>query len=76
MINSDEADTLGNYAIAHPPSCIQACEATDIAIGRIRDACAEHGYVLMVTAGESYRNQGTSWWDLKSFEIWEKSVLF
>ncbi|GMR54033.1 hypothetical protein PMAYCL1PPCAC_24228, partial [Pristionchus mayeri] len=48
MCNFAPPDMVGHTGVYE--AAIKACEATDVAIGRIRDACAEHGYVLMVTA--------------------------
>jgi len=48
MCNFAPPDMVGHTGQYEP--AIKACEATDVAIGRIYNACIENGYVLMVTA--------------------------
>ncbi|XP_070540000.1 2,3-bisphosphoglycerate-independent phosphoglycerate mutase-like [Ptychodera flava] len=48
MCNFAPPDMVGHTGQYEP--AVKACEATDIAIGRIHDACEEHGYVLLITA--------------------------
>ncbi|KAE9556231.1 hypothetical protein FO519_000570 [Halicephalobus sp. NKZ332] len=48
MCNFAPPDMVGHTGVYE--AAIKACEATDIAIGRIEEACKQHGYILMVTA--------------------------
>ncbi|CAI4224128.1 unnamed protein product [Auanema sp. JU1783] len=48
MCNFAPPDMVGHTGVYE--AAVKACEATDIAIGRIHEACKEHGYILMVTA--------------------------
>ncbi|CAJ0577712.1 unnamed protein product, partial [Mesorhabditis spiculigera] len=48
MCNFAPPDMVGHTG--EYEAAVKACEATDIAIGRIFDACQKHGYVCMVTA--------------------------
>ena len=61
MCNFAPPDMVGHTGKYEP--AIKGCEATDVAIGVIRDACATHGYTLMVTsdhgnAEQMYNEQG------------------
>jgi len=55
MCNFAPPDMVGHTGKYEP--AIIACEATDKAIGVIRDACAQHGYTLMVTADHGNAEQ-------------------
>ncbi|CAJ0944621.1 unnamed protein product, partial [Mesorhabditis belari] len=48
MCNFAPPDMVGHTGVYE--AAIKACEATDVAIGRIFEACEKHGYVCMVTA--------------------------
>lgn len=48
MCNFAAPDMVGHTGVYE--AAVKACEATDIAIGRISEACEKHGYVCMVTA--------------------------
>ncbi|KAL3098966.1 hypothetical protein niasHS_000954 [Heterodera schachtii] len=48
MCNFASPDMVGHTGQYAPT--VTACEATDVAIGRIFEACKSHGYVLLVTA--------------------------
>ncbi|CAD5222435.1 unnamed protein product [Bursaphelenchus xylophilus] len=48
MCNFAPPDMVGHTGIYE--AAVKACEATDVAIGRIFDACQKHGYICMVTA--------------------------
>jgi len=48
MCNFAPPDMVGHTGKYEP--AIKGCEATDTAIGVIRDACLKHGYTLMVTS--------------------------
>lgn len=48
MCNFAPPDMVGHTGVYE--AAIKAVEATDVGIGRIRDACAKNGYVLLVTA--------------------------
>ncbi|KAK0397370.1 hypothetical protein QR680_002101 [Steinernema hermaphroditum] len=48
MCNFAPPDMVGHTGVYE--AAVKACEATDVAIGRIYEACKEHGYILMVTA--------------------------
>lgn len=55
MCNFAPPDMVGHTGKYEP--AIVACEATDAAIGRIRDACIKHGYTLMITADHGNAEQ-------------------
>lgn len=55
MCNFAPPDMVGHTGQYEP--AIKACEATDIAIGVIRDACLANGYTLMVTADHGNAEQ-------------------
>lgn len=48
MCNFAPPDMVGHTGVYE--AAIKGVEATDVGIGRIRDACAKNGYVLLVTA--------------------------
>lgn len=48
MCNFAPPDMVGHTGVYE--AAVKACEATDTAIGRVRDACVSNGYVLLVTA--------------------------
>ncbi|KAM7281589.1 2,3-bisphosphoglycerate-independent phosphoglycerate mutase [Ixodes scapularis] len=48
MCNFAPPDMVGHTGVYE--AAVKAVEATDVAIGRIRDACVENGYVMLVTA--------------------------
>lgn len=48
MCNFAPPDMVGHTGVYE--AAVKAVEATDVGIGRIRDACAKNGYVLLVTA--------------------------
>lgn len=48
MCNFAPPDMVGHTGVYE--AAVKACEATDIAIGRILEACKANGYVMMVTA--------------------------
>lgn len=48
MCNFAPPDMVGHTGEYEP--AVKACEATDVSIGQIFEACKENGYVLMVTA--------------------------
>ncbi|XP_006820372.1 2,3-bisphosphoglycerate-independent phosphoglycerate mutase-like [Saccoglossus kowalevskii] len=48
MCNFAPPDMVGHTGQYEP--AVKACTATDIAIGRIYDACEKHGYVLLITS--------------------------
>ncbi|CAI5439399.1 unnamed protein product [Caenorhabditis angaria] len=48
MCNFAPPDMVGHTGVYK--AAVKACEATDLAIGRIYEACQKHGYTLLVTA--------------------------
>ncbi|CAB3407213.1 unnamed protein product [Caenorhabditis bovis] len=48
MCNFAPPDMVGHTGVYE--AAVKACEATDVAIGRIYEACQKHGYTLLVTA--------------------------
>ena len=48
MCNFAPPDMVGHTGVYE--AAVKACEATDVAIGRMFEACKEHGYIMMVTA--------------------------
>lgn len=48
MCNFAPPDMVGHTGVYE--AAVQACEATDTAIGRVYDACKANGYIMMVTA--------------------------
>ncbi|TMS36928.1 hypothetical protein L596_003982 [Steinernema carpocapsae] len=48
MCNFAPPDMVGHTGVYE--AAVKACEATDIAIGRMYEACMENGYIMMVTA--------------------------
>lgn len=48
MCNFAPPDMVGHTGVYE--AAVKACEATDVAIGRIYEAAQKHGYALMVTA--------------------------
>lgn len=55
MCNFAPPDMVGHTGKYEP--CIKGCEATDVAIGRIRESCRKHGYTMMVTADHGNAEQ-------------------
>uniref|UniRef100_A0AC35UAN5 Phosphoglycerate mutase (2,3-diphosphoglycerate-independent) n=1 Tax=Rhabditophanes sp. KR3021 TaxID=114890 RepID=A0AC35UAN5_9BILA len=55
MCNFANPDMVGHTGEYEP--CIRACEATDVAIGRVLEACNAHNYILMVTADHGNAEQ-------------------
>lgn len=55
MLNFAPPDMVGHTG--KYDSAVKACEATDEAIGRVKDACDQHGYVMMVTADHGNAEQ-------------------
>jgi len=55
MCNFAPPDMVGHTGEYEP--AIKACEATDTAIGVIRDACAKHGYTMMLTSDHGNAEQ-------------------
>uniref|UniRef100_A0A7E4ZQZ4 phosphoglycerate mutase (2,3-diphosphoglycerate-independent) n=1 Tax=Panagrellus redivivus TaxID=6233 RepID=A0A7E4ZQZ4_PANRE len=48
MCNFAPPDMVGHTGVYD--AAVKACEATDVAIGRVYEAAQQHGYILMVTA--------------------------
>lgn len=48
MCNFAPPDMVGHTGVYE--AAVKACTATDVAIGRIEEACKENGYVMLVTA--------------------------
>ncbi|KAL3092835.1 hypothetical protein niasHT_030024 [Heterodera trifolii] len=55
MCNFASPDMVGHTGNLEPT--VLACQATDVAIGRILEACKRHGYVLLVTADHGNAEQ-------------------
>jgi len=55
MCNFAPPDMVGHTGKYEP--CIIACEATDVAIGRIQEACEKTGYTMMVTSDHGNAEQ-------------------
>jgi len=55
MCNFAPPDMVGHTGKYEP--AIKVCEATDKAIGVIRDACMRYGYTLMITADHGNAEQ-------------------
>jgi len=55
MCNFAPPDMVGHTGKYEP--CIIACEATDVAIGRMLESCEQHGYTMMVTADHGNAEQ-------------------
>ncbi|XP_065071687.1 2,3-bisphosphoglycerate-independent phosphoglycerate mutase-like [Rhopilema esculentum] len=55
MLNFAPPDMVGHTGVYE--AAVKACEATDEAIGRVKKACDEHGYVMMVTADHGNAEQ-------------------
>lgn len=55
MCNFAPPDMVGHTGKYEP--CVIACEATDVAIGLIREACQKHGYTMMVTSDHGNAEQ-------------------
>ncbi|KAL3069478.1 hypothetical protein niasHS_018203 [Heterodera schachtii] len=55
MCNFASPDMVGHTGEFEPT--VLGCEATDVAIGRILEACKSHGYVLLVTADHGNAEQ-------------------
>jgi len=55
MLNFAPPDMVGHTGVYE--AAVKACEATDDAIGRVKDACDKHGYVMMVTADHGNAEQ-------------------
>jgi len=55
MCNFAPPDMVGHTGQYEP--AVKACEATDIAIGAIQEACLEHGYTMMLTADHGNAEQ-------------------
>ena len=48
MCNFAPPDMVGHTGQYKP--AVKACEATDVAIGRIKEACAKQGFIMLVTS--------------------------
>ena len=55
MCNFAPPDMVGHTGQYKP--AVKACEATDVAIGRIKKSCAVNGFVLLVTADHGNAEQ-------------------
>eukprot|EP00794_Sanderia_malayensis_P005172 gene5172-5824_t len=55
MCNFAPPDMVGHTGVYE--AAVKACTATDIAIGRVKKACDENGYVMMVTADHGNAEQ-------------------
>jgi len=55
MCNFAPPDMVGHTGVYE--AAIKACEATDLAIGKIAEACKQHGYILCVTADHGNAEQ-------------------
>ncbi|XP_035665175.1 2,3-bisphosphoglycerate-independent phosphoglycerate mutase-like [Branchiostoma floridae] len=55
MCNFAPPDMVGHTGKYEP--AVIACAATDVAIGRINEACQKHGYVMLVTADHGNAEQ-------------------